>query len=515
MTSARLCVLVCMLAIVTPAIRAADDAPPAAPPFKAGFAERDITPELGMEQPGGYGKVFHRVFHDACKVRAAVFDDGTTRVALVGIDALSIGRQSVEAARKMITAKSGIPGGAVLVGASHSHSAGPITGVLPGEYDQSPEWVRKLAYEQTIVVNAKYAERVERAIADAVCEADERRVEARCAAGFGHEDQVAFNRRFRMKSGLSASHPGVGNPDIIEPAGPIDPQVGVIGAWDAKGKFLGCVVNFACHATTGPGGTSADWIYYMEKAIRGATGEDAAGVVFLQGAAGDVTQVDNRQATATPQSGEAAARKVGGRVGAEAVKVLVSLQPSAGALSPIAVEGKTLNVKRRAPSPARLAKCTEIAQKGPPKGLDTTDWTFAKEIVLLAEMLKREPVAKFEIQAIQVGPVVLLANPSEYFCQYGLDLKKGSKFPVTFPVSLANDIIGYVPTEEALGPGGGGYETRLTAYSNLEPTGGTQIRDALLELAGKLKPGVAPVAPPAPPFKGTGWKYGNVPPELE
>jgi hypothetical protein len=467
-----------------------------------------------MEQPGGYGKAIHRVFHDACKVRASVFDDGTTRVAIVGIDALGIPRVSVEAARKGIAEKCGIPGTSVLIGASHSHAAGPIRGVLPGGYDGAPEWVPKLAYDKSTAVDPKYQAKVEQALIDAVVKADQKRAEARCAAGFGHEDQVAFNRRFRMKSGIAASHPGQGNPEIIEPAGPVDPQVGVIGAWDAKGTLTGCVVNFSCHATTGPGGTSADWIYYMEKAIRGLMGDDV-NVVFVQGAAGDVTQVDNRNPTAVPQSGEAAARRVGGRVGAEAVKVLLQIQSSAGAFGPVGAATKDLEIKRRVPRPERVAQCTEIARKEPPKGLDTTNWTFAKVIVILDLLLKKGATRKVEVQAIQVGPVALLACPAEYFVQFGLDMKRASRFAFTFPVSLANDCVGYVPTEEALGPGGGGYETRLTSYSNLVPSAGREMRDAMLELAGTMTPGAIPHPPKVGEFKGTGWRYGNVPPELD
>src|SRR5687767_3765966 len=90
--------------------------------IKAGFAERDITPEIGMEQPGNYMKQFHRSFHDACKVRAAVFDDGNKRVAIVGIDTLMIPRKVVLEARKEIQARCGITPDSVMIGASHSHS---------------------------------------------------------------------------------------------------------------------------------------------------------------------------------------------------------------------------------------------------------------------------------------------------------------------------------------------------------------------------------------------------------
>jgi hypothetical protein len=490
------------LLLASPAGRTAE------PVFKGGFAERDITPDIGSEAPGGYGKAYHRSLHDPCKVRAVVFDDGKNRVALVGLDALSILRPTVLHVRKAIAEKTGIPEGSILLGASHSHSSGPMTGVLAGEFDHASKLVQKLAYEQSIAADPKYLDKVQNAIIGAVCQANETRVAARAGIGKGIERTVAYNRRFKMRDGHAITHPGQGNPDIVEPAGPTDPEVGVIGVWDEKKHLLGCVVNFACHATTNPGGISANYIYYLEKVIQGFYGKDAV-VVFLNGASGDITQVDNQSPYKNPD-GERWAQIVGGKVGAEALKVLLTMEP--GMLVPIEGRSKVLSIKRRPPSPERVQACLDMVQKDPAR-VGQTEWTFAKEIVLLDAKIQKEPIVDVEVQAVQVGPAVFLTTPAEYFCRYGLEQKAKSGFPFTFPVSLANGRVGYVPTEDAFSDGGGGYETRLTSYSNLEITAGSQMRDAGLELAKGLKAGAVPMLPRPVPFAGQPWSYGNALPE--
>ena len=335
------------LAFFAVTVTAADSTTNAAG-LTAGFVEADITPAVGMEAPGGYGKSYHQTVHDPCKIRVAVFGDGEHRVAVVGIDAIGVHGEMVRAARKAIHARCGIEPKAILVAASHSHSSGPLCGVMPGSYDHASPLVQKLAYEQSTCTNMEYYQQVLGKVVDAVCQADAARIAARCGAGKGVEDKVAFNRRFRMRNGLTYTHPGQGNPDIIEPAGPTDPDVGVIGAWNEQGKMLGCIVNFACHGTTSPGGISANYIYYLEQVIRGTFGQDVI-VVFLPGTSGDVTQVDNLNPTQHPEA-EAWARLVGGRVGAEAVKVLLTMAP--GDLGPVRADQTVLDIARRAPRPS-------------------------------------------------------------------------------------------------------------------------------------------------------------------
>jgi neutral ceramidase len=89
-------------------------------------------------------------------------------------------------------------------------------------------------------------------------------------------------------------------------------------------------------------------------------------------------------------------------------------------------------------------------------------------------------------------------------------------------VAYANGAVGYVPTEEVLGPHGGGYETRLTSYTNLEVTASSQIVTEGIDIISRLTPGPVPTPEKADPFTSASsdfgthaWSYGSVPPQLD
>lgn len=239
-------------------------------------------------------------------------------------------------------------------------------------------------------------------------------------------------------------------------------------------------------------------------------------VVFLQGASGDVTQVNNLSPYAPP-SGDQYARFVGGRVGAEAVKVLVNIHP--GTLAPLAARSKVLRIPYRVPGPERVRRAEEIVKRASLKG-DGAELRFARILLDFVAVTAKQRDCEVEVQAIQVGPAVFISNPGELFCQLGLDLKAGSPFRFTFPVELANGSVGYIPTEEAFGQHGGGYETRL-GVSRLVVTAGRQIVETRLELARTMTPGPIPQPPRAELFRpqpgsigSQPWSFGNVPPEV-
>lgn len=476
--------------------------------MKAGFFETDITPPAGTERAGSYSKGYLESIHDPLKVRAAVFDNGKKKVALVGVDTCMIGFDTVKEVQNEVFRLCGITPESIIIGASHTHSGAALTGMVDREIqDKMPEDILDLIINRSASPSPGYREWCVKQIITAIVGADSKKEDALVSAGAGCEDACVFNRRFNMKNGRSYTHPGKCNPDIVKPAGPVDPEVGVIGAWRKDGDLIGCVVNYACHGTCCSGtDASADWIHYLMDTIRKVMGLNA-GVVFLNGACGDVTQVNNL--THSSDYGIQMARKLGTRVGAEAVKVLVSAAPVE--FNEISSKQIMLGIKRRRPSRNSINKSWKILRAASLESREP-EVIFAKERIIADNICQNTPIADVPVHAIKIGNAVFVSSPAEYFAELGLKIKKNSKFDNTFVVSLANGAIGYIPTKESFAKSGGGYETVLTSYSNLEIDAGDKIADAAIQLIKRMEPEKISIA-----VKPTGnpWAYGVLGPDLE
>ena len=452
--------------------------------MKVGFGVTDITPPIGAEMPGGFLKRFNTGVHDPLQAKAALLDDGESRTAIVQLDCLSIKRSVVDAARSLANEWCGIALDRVMVAASHTHAGGPTSDCLGSESDPA------------------YLRFVSQRIAQAVALADQVKTDARLSVDTGHEDSVAFNRRFWMKGGAQATHPGKGNPDIAKGAGPIDPSVGVVSAWAVNdGRLLGCIVNFTCHLTIIGGlRVSADYPFYMDQVVRGAFHPQAV-TVFVNGAYGDVTQVANTIRRES-ESGEKWSRRVGQVLGGEVVKVLARAEP--GDTLRLQGTSRVIHLCLREVTPERVAEAEALLAAA---GDWNIDRGYARDVLLLAAMNQVEPQVPAEVQVLSLNEAAFVGVPAEYFCQFGLEIKAASPFPKTFIAGGANGMVAYVPTAEAMGPRGGGYEPRLARSSKLVPEAGCELQDTALALLRTLEPPDVSLPPDAP--LGKPWDVGS------
>jgi hypothetical protein len=431
--------------------------------LQIGFGVGDITPAPGSQMPGGFFKHLGKGAAEPLLAAACVVYDGTTPAALVGIDSLFVTRPMVEAARRQIQKETSIPGENVLIGASHTHTGGPIASALGSAEDVA------------------YLDKVAREIAGAVNRAWHSLHAAEIGVGIGSEGSISFNRRFLMRDGREITHPGKpGTPhhgDIVCPAGPIDPDVGVLAARGPDGKIAGVIVNFACHSTVMGGDLfTPDYAGYLRKHLKAHYGPNLA-VVFLLGACGDITQVDNL--STAREFGAEQANMMGLKLAAETVRTVDRMTWLKEA--PIATTVQSALVAIR-PEP-------DPEVERPPFGLGSganIEESYATERRLVAEERRKTPRLPCEVQALRIGPLGIVTNGSEYFCEYALRIKKASRLKPTWFVSLANEYLGYVPTAQAFV--GGGYEPRTARSSKLAIDAGQRLAETALKALGKVMP---------------------------
>jgi hypothetical protein len=429
--------------------------------IQVGFAVEDISPAIGAEMPGGFTKRVGKGVRDKLLAVACVVYDGTTPVALVGIDALFVSKSIVDAARRSIQKNTKIPGDNVLVGANHTHTGGPILSCLGCDVDPA------------------YVSKVTEAIVSAVSGAWRSLHAAEIGIGSGHEGGISFNRRFLMRDGREITHPGkpgtAHHAEIVAPAGPIDPAVGVLAARAPKGKVTGIVVNFACHSTVVGGDQfHPDYVGFLRKHLQEHFGETAP-VVFLLGPCGDITQVDNM--STAREFGLEHANMMGLKLAAETIRTIDRMAWSQEASTAAALESVPLAIR---PEPNPDAE-RPLFGLGSGAGVENV---YARERELVADERRRTPQVPCEVQAIRIGPLGIVTNGAEYFCEYGLRIKKASPLQPTWVVSLANEWIGYVPTAQAFV--GGGYEPRTARSSKMAIDSGQRLAETALKALGRV-----------------------------
>jgi len=384
--------------------------------LKAGVAKVEITP------PDSAPTVGHprptKGARDPLRAGVLILDDGKTRAAIATFDLVDAADNLVKRTRAAISEQAGVPAENVLVNASHNHSG--------SDFDKNPGW----------------ADDVIAGIGKAAAEAAAGMKPV--TVGYG-VDRIGFsiNRR-KVINGRAVVR--------LNPEGPNDPRVKVLRFDDGESLTpVAVLMHAVCHPcffTWGDNGSqpfpkgfpkmTADFPGEAQTFVELIYGNQTSSM-FLQGCAGDIRP--NLPGFPYRCADEADIQWAGRDLGGAVVRSL-------------ALSMTREHLRERANYYAIKVASSKIELPG-----------------------KEGPVTA-ELQAMKIGPYLLLTMPGEPMVEYGLRLEAAIADRATpIIVGYANGNIGYIATAEAHLVGG--YEPNM---SKLAP----EAEPVILRELGKL-----------------------------
>jgi len=463
-------------------------APAAAGELRLGTAAVKITPPLGTPMAGYYGARGAKGVLDDLYAKAAVWDDGKTKAAMVVCDLIDLPRAPVFEARRIIAEKTGIPADHVMISATHSHTGPVVIGdttiddLVTGGSQLSKDYVVQLP----------------KWIAQAVEEAYGRRTPARVFYAAENEPKLSYIRRFWMKDGTVGWNPGVLNPNIIRPIGDIDPQVNVVYAETIGQKPVGLAekmaadgsrhaeksdkeplltyVNFAMHLdTTGGMLISADFPATLANRLADYKGPEML-TIFGNGACGNINHIDVKWATT--QSSPAAAKRLGTILAADVLKAYAELKKVDDVTLRVRNEVLQLPPAKHTDEELRQARAIVARQ-----GANASFLEQVKAYRIMDVVAQEGKPFDVDVQVVTLGKdIAWVALPGECFVELGMSIKAASPFQQTNIIELSNGRGQYIPNRSAFPEGQ--YEVVSTRYA--EGVGETLVTTAI-RLLGELR----------------------------
>jgi neutral ceramidase len=438
-------------------------------PLTAGLAVIDITPPVGYRMSGYFSERLSTGTSNPLHAKAIVLCQGDTSAALVFCDIIGLSLDVSSRVRRIAAKRTGIPAENILIAATHSHTGPLYFGALREHFhdlaiaEHGSDPCEKVDYSSELV----------KKIVKVITQADTEAEPVRLKAGIAEQQNLSFNRRFYMKNGTVRFNPGVMNPDIVRPAGPIDPEVGIVFFNRAEGGGPNtALVNFTLHLDT-VGGTqyAADYPFYIEQSLRQEYGDDFV-LLFGTGTCGDINHIDvkNTERLKTDFIGNNLAQTVKSKAGSlENVD-----NPS------LAVLSETVHVPLQKFGPDKVAWARESIKK-----VGTSELLFLEQVEaykILACRMRPGDTIGLEVQVFRLSSdVAVVGLPGEVFVDLGLAVKQASPFENTLIIELCQDAPGYIPTRKAFAEGS--YET---VNSRIAPGGGEVMAEAAIRLLKEL-----------------------------
>ena len=417
--------------------------------------------------------------HDELHARCFVLDDGTTRIALVVSDNIYISREVLDDAKRQVTEATGLPADRMLMSGTHTHSS------------VSARWKNPLQPEKEFT---EYQRFVAHRIADGVRCAINNLRPARVAWGTAELPGQVFCRRWLMKPGTELFNPfgepdhakmNPGNsPNLLKPAGPVDPQIAFLALETLDGRPLGLLANYSLHYVggTGPNHISADYFAVFADRIQELLGADRQDPPFVaamsNGTSGNINNVNY----AVPRPKKQPYEQI--RLVADQCAQAVCQQYKKLIWHdrvPLGMRQRELELAVRKPTPAQLEHAKKLLSEPERPDRFPHERSYAQSALLLQNSPETVRVI---LQAVRIGELGISAIPFEVFSEIGLELKARSPLKPCFTMELANGGYGYLPTPEQHKLGG--YETWL-GTNKVEVRASTKIVNALLEMFAELK----------------------------
>ena len=407
-------------------------------PLKAGVACVNITPPVGVDLTGFGGRAGGCTgVHDDLYAKALVFDDGSQRIGIVTTDLLSLDATLVDRIRGLAREGLSIEPHALMLNSSHTHS-GPATIYLRGlgEMDEP------------------YCDCLVRKIVGALRMAVDNLSDALLFAGAGAV-QVGINRREKT--------PDRGMILGDNPQGAVCRDVQVLRVDDATGRRKAVLFNHAAHPVVLGGNSllvSADFVGYAADGVERLLGGSVT-ALFAQGCCGNINARDRGTFEAAGHLGRLLA---GATVAAAELAEPVEATGLAAAatdlklpfLPPPSIEEAEAELEKARGGLAEIQgkdviRGARMVREG------TLAW--AEDMVRVAQGAAEDAGAAFEVQALRIGDVAVVALEGEVFVEFAHNIRSASPFETTLVLAYTNGCIGYVPVASAYPEGG--YEVSM------------------------------------------------------